>query len=408
MITAQDTNATNKGKWGGTVCLMDSGFWTSDAGTGSQPDASDGWLIYQGADQAPCVHPGDTGTPKLHFDVSSRTYGGLRTWYRYMTFDKAGPSTLNGGLATQLVVEHITFVGSMYGAGMLGTGGFACLDSQLFFTSGDGCDAPYSRNTTYSYVEADFLHGPEVALGNTGVGGGPVLEWTGGTSTVGSNVITGVSVPAGYTIGQIFPTGGNCWSDGVSCMNLTASGTEVNCFPSAQPNPTSTSETVITSIDEVNHTITVNKNATASCTGHLYIPGAHGDDTQLTTGIFGDVMYIGNILGSGFPGYTQGWFPEVQGISGIYLEGNTFQNGDNTPESIIISGGGNERMIYNHNTFVTTGSYRQDSGAASNGSTFSGDTCPNGAPTRSAFVGTGAGIRSKATASGVACYATAP
>lgn len=400
-------NSGNSGAYGGTVCMVDGGAWTSDAGVGTQPSALFGWLRFQGADQAPCVHPGDTGNPTLSFNITDRTWGGLRTWYRYMKFDGA-PNTFNVGVADQLVAEHINMTENIYTGGLLGNGGVACLESSVTFSNDAGCNAPLVRNYTGTYYVADGLHGTEVALGNVTVGGGPVMFWATGTATAGQKDITNVSVPAGYTLSQIFSVGGvftgNCWADSIGCIGVAdPSNGYGSCFPTSDPAPpTSTSETVITAVNDAAHTITTNRTATCSVTnGPLIFPGVHGDGVQFQTGIiFADVYFRSNIFGVTFPGRQQGLFNQSV-ISGFYIGKSSFVN-LNTTEKVLAVDGGNEKVIFEANTFDGNNPVL-DGFSNSNDETLVGDKCPQG----NTFTGNGTNIRRHAAAS-QACYTSVP
>src|SRR5437879_2804926 len=122
------------------------------------------------------------------------------------------------------------------------------------------------------------------------------MFWTSGQAISGDNVIHNVTVPAGYTISQIFKVGGvfagNCWSDSIGCIGVgNPANSNFSCFPTSDPAvPTSTSETVITDVSDALHTITTNKNAICSATGPLLFPGVHGDLIQFQISqIFADI-----------------------------------------------------------------------------------------------------------------------
>lgn len=397
VITAQDP--TNHGKYGGTVCLMDGNSWTSDVGTGSLPDTSSGFLIYKGANAAPCVHPGDAGNPSLLFNASYRTWGGLRVWYSNMVFN-GSPSTLNYSLATQLVAEKVSAVGNMYTGGMLGVGGIACFESNMTFTYGQSCYAMLIRNQTTNYVSEHAIHQSEVVLNSTFNGVGPVFTWTSAHSTAGSKTITNVVMPAGYTIGQAFTPGHDCYTETISCIGVTdTSG--VDCFIVSGTNVPS-----IVSINEAAHTILTDKVAATTCDGYLDFatdPGIHGDLVDIIVNTAAsDIYFKGNnfLL---YPGWSQGFFVEPDHISGIYLGYNKFSLATATPESPLFVVGGNDHVIYERNEYTGGGGYRQDSSFNSNDETFVGDKCFSG----TGWTGAGTNIRRKAATSS-ACYVSAP
>lgn len=386
--------------YGGTVCLMDGVTIASETGSGSYPSSTLGFTVIQSADHTPCVHPGDTGNATVHFDLSSRTYVGLRGSYEWMKFD-GSPNTSNYSLATQLVARHVSAVGNMYTGGMLGTGGIACMESTLTFSYGQSCYGMLIRNQTTNYISEHAVHQTEVVLNSTFDGVGPIFTWTSAQSTAGSNIITGVVMPGGYTIGQAFTSGHDCYTETISCIDVvTTSG--VDCFTVSGTNVPS-----ITAIDEVNHKITVNKNATATCTGYLNFatdPGIHGDlvDIIINTAAT-DLIFRGNTFGQLYPGWTQGFFLEPDHLSGIYLSLNKFGNATATPESPLFVDGGNDRVIYDRNEYTGGGANRQDSAYPSNDQTYVADKCFNG----STFTGAGTNIRRKAATSN-ACYTPFP
>ena len=408
VIYANDS--VGHGRYGGTICLMDGVTIASESGSGNYPVSTLGYTIIQGADHAPCVHPGDTGNPTVHFDGVSRTYVGLRGWYRWMNFD-GHPDTGNVGSATSLVAEHVSLVQNVYTGSVLGNGGIACLETSIVFAYGGGCNADLIRNHTGTYYSEDGAHGPTVILGSNYVGGGPTYFWATGTATTGSSVITNATPPAGYTLSQMFKIGGvipawNCYADSQGCIGVADPNNGYgSCFPTSDPSPpTPTSETLITAIDDVAHTITTNRLATCAVTnGPLMFPGVHGDGSQHQVNlIYHDIYFRDDNFGMTWPGRQQGLFIQNSpGRSGVYVGRTNWKNA-NTPEKIIAVDGGNEKFIYENNTW-TGGSTGQDGFVSSNDETFAGDKCMSG----QSFNGVGTNIRRHQAATN-ACYTSIP
>jgi hypothetical protein len=409
LIKSDDTNATLKGKWGGVVCELNNSAWTSDTGTGTfaGPDASLGWLKYQSASYAPCVHPGDTGRPGMTFNSSDRTWGGLRVWYNGL-FLNGPPNTLNSSLATQLVAQNtITVAPGKLTDGtssnsLLGQGGYACLEAQITFTQG-GCGTPLVRNTTVTNHNNQGFHNTEVVLNSTESGGGPNYGFATGASTVGSTVITGVTVPAGYSISDLFNTSsaGACNASNIGCIGVAATSGGVSCFPN-----TGASQTTLVGLDNTAHTITTDVAALSSCTGSLMYPGVHGDIVQFAVNFFAaDIYWANNTGGAVFPGCEQGFFVEQRHVSGIYAGNNHFENLPGCGMTNTFLAGANDNVILDHNVIAGSTGARVDTDGtqlhASDAETFVGDTCttsPGGT-----MNGSGTRIRRKAAASS-ACY----
>lgn len=392
VIRTQDP--TNLGMYGGIICVLNGYQVMSETGVGSYPTSTKGFLKYIGGQDPRCNNPGDPGGAAFHFDSSSRTYGGLRVWFENLNF-LTEVNTLNRGLATQLVAENVSSTGNMYTGGLVGTGAIACMETHLTFSYGGGCSARFARNHTVNYYSEDGFHGAEVSVGSTFTNGGPVYFWATGTSTVGSNVITGVTVPVGYTISQIFTVGGNCASLGISCLG-TADASGNTCFPTTNR---------ITAIDDTLHTITTDQVATCGVTNApLVQPGVHGDNTQMQVNSYiTDVYYSLNSWGLTGPGFQQGKFLEADHISGAYFYKNNWFNSTLTPESPLLVSGGNDHIIYDQDQYQGGGAFRQDVTFNSNDETFNSEHCLSGG----GFTGAGTNIRRHAAATN-ACYTSVP
>lgn len=399
----------NSGMYGGTVCILNAQSVLTESGSGTVPTATLGWLTYQSAAIAPCVHPGDAGMPKMHFDGSNRYYGvGGATHIKYngIQVDNA-PSTYNGGVAVQLWAENTLSVGHVYqvngtATGTLGAGGVACINTTLIFNYNGGCSAMLIDGGSVKYISEDGFGNNEFVHDVTVDAEGPSLFWTTATATSGSKTITGVTVPAGYTIAQIFPPGSTCsLSQDVSCIGVVDStGAEgTNCFPAGGGGIF----TSIVSVNEAAHSILTDQFATCSVTGMLANAGVHADGVQFNnTAISTDIIYHHVTIGITLPGWYQGWFLEASGLSGIYLGDSNFKLNINTPEHPISINGGNDHLIQARNLFTAGGgTSRVDADANSNDETFIGEQCING----SFWTGAGTNIRRKASPTN-ACYTT--
>lgn len=398
-------DATGHGKWGGIVCLMGGGTWANDTGTGTDPTLTLGFLKYQSANTAPCVNAGDPGGATMKFSETGddiyASFTFARVWYKNIkTAAQSGcnsgscyPGSSDNGKATQLVAEGVTnTTNDWQDGGLLGNSAYACFDSTAYYGNDGGCNqAQIVRNSTLKYFKADGLHGVALALNNTIDGGGAVFAWTTGSSTAGSPVITGVTVQGGQALSTLFPAGNviNVW-DGSNVPGF--------CFPgsSSTTNPTVVSTT--------SNTITLDMNATSTCTGSYLgdSSGVHSDMVQNQQDwLTADIILIGNSFGQTFPAFQQGFFQEQQGVSGIYLDSNSWKNlPADTNDSIIEVSGGNEHVIYHANVW-TGGNIRQDTYGDSNDETFVGDQCSPG----KTFTGALTNIRRLAAGSN-ACYTT--
>lgn len=371
---AGTTGSGAYGAYGGIVCVMGGLTYATDSGVGNNPDSSRGWLTYVSAEKAPCSVAGDPGSPVMHFDISNRTYGGLRVWYKGIIAD-GPPDTFDFGDPSQLVLEQSKSVGNginSNGSGHnvpLGAGGFAMLESASYITYG-GAISTLVRNSTESYGSEDGFHGPPVVIGNTTVGFGP--NWNfgiQGTATSGSNqlVITGLpsisGIPAGLqTLSRWFVTG-TTNTDGISMAN--------NCFDGA----------FITSINTGTNTLTMDRNATCSGTAALawtYSAQPHGDNIQFQSNSqANNVIIADNAFNDLYPSAQQGLFIETVRMSGAYIARNHFNNAG-TVESIINVNGGNDNFTLDQNRFYkdnASAGYRLDYQASSTNETLNQNTC---------------------------------
>lgn len=211
LLISNNVGATFQGKWGGTICLMD-GWTGAYAGPATAPWGTISWVTVQGADKAPCVHPGDTGNPTLTIQFTDRSYMNGHVMWRYMNFigkpDDGSPNS-----PTYFAVDHVTSKGSKIGQGaLLGTGRAYCLESTNYYGQGGGCDgAILIRGNTFKYFTDDGIHGGDVVVGNTLDGGGPSYGWATGDVTAGSNTISNISVPADVNLTTAFT--GVAWFD---------------------------------------------------------------------------------------------------------------------------------------------------------------------------------------------------
>jgi hypothetical protein len=397
-MNAIRTQATgSQHAFGGTVCLMNSGSNYTYAGSSSIPAATLGFTKIVSAKSAPCNVATDPGNPTIVNDNSSRTWFGINVWWQDLTFSGAA-TNIDPPFAQKLVVQNVTATGSVYNGGLLGSGGYACLDSTVRLSYGGGCSGTLiARNNNLKFYSEDGFHGAQLLLNNTVDGGGPRFVWTSGTSTIGSPVITGVTVAPGYTLAQAFPptTAGNCASS-TGCIGVySASDSGSGCF--------SNGNTTIIAVDDVAHTITTDTNATSACTGPLTWPGVHGDEIQNQTGVpWMDTYIANNDFGASYPGDQQGLYLEATAESGIYVAGNAFRTSPTTVQSPVLVNGGNDHVMYSGNTWSGGGAFRQDNLSASNDETFIGDQCLS-STFAGANYGAGTGNRRKAAASN-ACY----
>lgn len=411
-IIAADAAAFHKGKYGGTVCLM-GGSGYSYSGTASKPDSSVGWTVIQGADQAPCSLGADPGNPTLTIatGITDRSYYPNRTMWRYMNL--AGynaPTTANGGQGWYLAADHVSAKAATMGSGgLLSTGAEYCVESTSWFGNDGACSgALMVRNTTTKYLVADCQHDVAVAVGNVCDYGGPQFFWATGTSSIGSNVITGVNlVPelAGYTAAQIWtpnPTPGSGTTP--PQVGLFAAGLlESSCFPSGPLLYVIAATSTTLSLGDISGTPV---NATANCTsGNIGWPGAHGDNYQIVVGNpFSDIYVANNNYALTTGGVQQGLFLETPQISGAYVGNNQFMLNPLNTESALLTKGGNENVIFDNNVFTGGGSMRLDLQQASNGETLIRDQCV-GSGTMLPPVIAGTNIRALAATSN-GCYST--
>jgi hypothetical protein len=212
LINTNNSGATFQGKWGGTICLMDGGSFDYSGTSFGVPWGTTGWVNFQGADKAPCTHPGDVGNPTLTVAFADRSYFNGHDFWRYLTEighpDDGGPSN-----ATYFGVDHVTSKGGhMTTTGLLGTGRLYCLESTNFYGQGGGCDAAMLiRGNTFKYFTDDGFHGGDAVVGNVADGGGPSFGWATGDVTAGSNTISNVTVPGDVDLATAFT--GDVWFD---------------------------------------------------------------------------------------------------------------------------------------------------------------------------------------------------
>lgn len=309
----------DSGKYGGVICVQGGGtFWANQASpTGLRPGPLYGWLETVKAESDPrCGVAGSPSDPIINTDTGQNTGTGANGFERWSHL------TVNGGLegVWGTWVDYVTGHGfglnwqhSGHQQGLLVFSATACTNSVAIGYE-SGCQAEIVRNTTEQFVSEDFTHGLGVVVNNTFKDGGNVWLRVTGTATIGSNVITGVSVPAGFTIGQLLAT----WPNG-GTMDVDVAG----CFSAAGVGA------VVSAIDEVAHTVTVvddgthtAANATCTATGSLSSPGLHGDVFQYDSlSDFQNVILIGNTADDGTNGYQQGLFSEVP-VNGLVYKNN--------------------------------------------------------------------------------------
>lgn len=379
---------------GGTVCLMN-GSTYAPTGAVSVPSTNFGWLSTQSADKPPCSAAGDPGGASLGpFDNSSRSYFADHMEWRYVNF--AGgvpPTTLSGGSAWYLVADHVTSTTMLgFNGGLLGTGGYACVESTLYFGTDGSCSgAVLSRNNVGKYYVADGAHDIPVVVGFNSDYGGPQFFWATGNSAIGDNVIRNVTLLpselAGRTLSSIFTglTAATLWQPGVL---------ETNCFPGTQ---------TVTAIDDAAKTITLSAAATANCTaGNLGSPGAHSDayqTAQTSTNPQSDLYVAYNNFGLVSPGIQQGFFIETEKVSGFYSGHNYWAIHPLTTERILADNGGNELGMFEANTYNSNKTFSANIDAPSSNETYANDICTIGGP----FIPNGKNTRANAPGSS-ACY----
>jgi len=392
-------NANDDGH-GGTVCLMDGGTF-SMSGPTSIPSSTVGLATIQSASQFPCVAPGDPGGATVGpFSNTSRSYFPNRNEWRYVNLIGNAPTTLSGGMAWYLYADHVTAVSSpLDTGGLLGTGGFACVESTSYFGHDGACSgAVMARNVVAKYFTWDGLHDVAVAVRNSTDFGGPQMFWATGDSTSGSPTITNVTLPAelaGHTLTSIF-TGMS--TDMTADFTLLRGGVlESSCFG------TGSGYHNVIAVSDSPPAITLDANATTTCTGGNLGTEAHGDNYQVADKSFNpqsDLYVAYNNFGILGPGIQQGYFLEGSSMSGVYTGHNSFQINSLDTESMLTTSGGNELVIYDQNTFLGN---RQNVVNRQNPSAFETyglDLCPSSGT----YIGTGTNIR--AQASGSACYST--
>jgi hypothetical protein len=411
----------NGGLYGSVVCLMN-GSTYSYAGSTAIPWSSQGWTQIVGADQPPCSVGGDPGNPTLNVISTDRTYFPLHTMWKYLNL-KGNPSTQNSATGWYLAVDHVTQKKELTGlGGLLQNGAYTCVESTSWFGTDGGCSgAVLSRNVTGKYIIADCAHQIPVLVNETCEYAGPNLYWATGTSTSGSNVITGISfVPSelsSYVASDIWlATANPSIAPFTTAAGVFQAGTAAtSCFPGTYTGVTNLTQLYVGAVTSNSITVvdwTGNPvNAVSTCVnGTLASLGAHSDALQEQIGIpIHDIYLVGNSFLKNSTGNQQGLFLEYIGIGNSYIAQNWFNSAALDAESMVLINGGNENIILTQNIFQQNKSVRLDTDGShvtnSKNATMIGDQCMAGVPTPPSFNGSGTNVRRLANISSQ-CYTT--
>lgn len=406
--TAADSSTTyHKGKWGVTICL-EGGQAYGYSGSVTNPDSSIGYSTYRSAaaGDALCPNSGDPGGATVINapQSSTRSYWPNRTLWQYVNFSGTADTLGSGGVRT-LVVDHVIQVSDTLGyGGLLGAGGWMCLESTTWFGTDGACSgALMVRNTTANYGMQDCFHDVSIVVGNLCDADGYYETWATATSDGSStlqNVTFGASELAGRTLSSVYaalPAG----------FHITAVSTATgfaNCFTALTTGPSA--------VDDVNHTVSFSTlTPSGSCpngqTVYLFAGNAHPDGMQISgLDMHSDVLVMNNSFGPNFSSYAQGLFLEDEGMSGVLVTGNTVKatNSSFTPTMVAVNGN-NENVIFSGNTFSGSAGFNLDLAVGSANETLVKDQCLSGGTLTP--VNAGVNVRALAAASS-ACYATSP
>lgn len=401
---ALDAGTTfHKGKWGTTICLMNAGVTNTYSNKTNLPDAGLGYVDFQAANVAPCAATGDPGGEILSQSpqVTTRSYFTAHARWRYLNISTP-PSNLNGGNAQYFVADHVTEIADAQGnSGLMGSGGWMCLESTVWFGSDGACSGSYMvRGTTAKYAYQDGFHDVPNLIGNTVEAEGYPAQWmtatySASTPLIASNVTLVPTELAGYAPSQILNVGT------VTYTMFSASGQ--NCYSGAG---VATLASVNDGAKQVTfNTIGTTGNCADGATVYLSAIGAHPDDLQLSgSNIFNNSFIIGNNFNMNSGGAVQGEFIETELQDGLYVSGNSYKVNPIIGTTMAPMNGGNMNLINSHNTYINSGSFTHDLEMGGVNETLIGDQCLAGGsilpPSKA-----GVNIRAKAAATN-ACYTT--
>jgi hypothetical protein len=375
-----DSSTFFKGKFGLTVCLMNSGSnFVYSGGTWFGPVAS--WLGYvdiAAANSALCGLGADPGGEWVTNDNMTRNAlpdPGNVAWHYVNFFGNADSGS--PGDSIYYVADHVTQKTGLYGTnGIFGSGGYMCLESTSFFGNNGACPGTEMvRNTVGKYSVADGLHNTRIAVGNSmdGIGGEPMTWITGTYSTATPLVLTGITMPsdvtsAGNTLTSLFVGDGIVHSPMADFSN--------GCWNmGAQTVVSATSSTMtFQNVGQTDAGLCPN-GSTRTIWGST---GEHSDLVQITGVPFTDVFYLGNSFNSSYPTAGQAPFFETILMDGVDHENNTYTKTALDVEKADAVNGANNNVTYGGNTWVGSTSFVHNLFVGGNTETFSGDKCVPG------------------------------
>lgn len=407
LAVAADPTTNFKGKFGVTVCIMNSGsnFVYSGGTNVGVPQAWLGHVDFAAANSSLCGLGTDPGGERITNDVNTRNTlpnPGYVAWHN-VAFD-GSPDDFSIGDSVYYIADHVTQTKGIYGTnGMFGSGGYIVEESTSFFGGNGLCSGcAMIRGSTGKYSVTDGTHNTPVLINNTfdSVGGQP-MTWVSAIYSTGTPLtLNSVTLPAdvtaaGNTLSSIFV--------GSVVDFAPVPGVAGNCLTNVSTIASATSNTMTFTNNGL-----VNSGSCSNGTA-VYVYGSnedHADALQLTGVPFMDVMITGNTFNANYPTPGQAPFFESILMDGVLHQGNSYtKRGDDVEKALAVNGS-NNNVTFSNNTWTGSGSFQLDAYVGGNTQTFFKDRCISGGTILPpATAGTN---QQSVAATSNACYTTAP